>query len=138
MMSSLRVVPLCLLLLQTSSAEEHPSYSEHIITECLAQGFLERSLAIEPSDEDQTPPQQTRGQFFAGTVTALSPERITVMRSTVGRRPEQRAFAITSTTKMSKFVIVQSKVTVRYRHLPEGDVALEIRLHSQNKPARPS
>ncbi len=79
-----------------------------------------------------------RGQFFAGTVIALSPGRITVARTTVGRPPEKRNFLINAATKLSRSLSVRSRVTVRYRRLPEGDVALEIRVHTQSKPARPS
>ena len=88
----------------------------------------------------QTPtaPAPVRAQFFAGIVTGLSTGKITVRRSNVGRQPEQRQFVITAATKMSRLIGVRSKVTVRYRHLPQGDVALEIRVHLQNKPPRPS
>ena len=67
-------------------------------------------------------------QFFGGTVTALDAGHITVTRTTAGRSPEHRTFLISPKTKMTKSVKVRARVTVRYRHMPEGDIALEIQL----------
>lgn len=69
-----------------------------------------------------------KAQFFGGTVTALDSAHITVSRSSLGKSPEHRTFLINMKTKMSKAVRVRSRVTVRYRRLPEGDVALEVLL----------
>ena len=67
-------------------------------------------------------------QFFGGTVTALDASHITVARTSAGKSPEHRTFLINIKTKMSKAVKVKARVTVRYRHMPEGDIALEIQL----------
>jgi hypothetical protein len=77
-----------------------------------------------------------RPQFFAGIVTDLTPEQITVSRSIVGRAPESHTFRITKRTRMSKSLRVKSRVTVRYLHLPEGDVALEIQIRPNIHPSR--
>jgi hypothetical protein len=79
--------------------------------------------------QNPAPAPAPRPQFFAGTVTALDPQHITVSRTLIGRSPEKRTFLIGPKTKMSKSLRVKSRVTVRYVHLPEGDVALEIQLH---------
>ena len=78
-----------------------------------------------------TPPPQAaqRHLFFAGTVTELDEQHVTVARNVAGRPPEERKFLIKPTTKMNKSALtVKSRVTVRYQHLPEGDVALEIQI----------
>ncbi|HEX3683483.1 MAG TPA: hypothetical protein VHU83_13180 [Bryobacteraceae bacterium] len=67
-------------------------------------------------------------QFFGGTVTALDAQHISVSRSSPGKAPEHRTFLINAKTKMTKSVKVKSRVTVRYRHMPEGDIALEIQI----------
>jgi hypothetical protein len=80
-----------------------------------------------PSAQSTTPPPAPRPQFFAGTVVELDASHIKVTRSLVGRPTESRSFAISAATKMNKAAIkVHSLVTVRYKRLPEGDVALEI------------
>lgn len=69
-----------------------------------------------------------RAQFFAGTIVELDAAHIKVSRTLVGHPTESRSFAVTPATKMNKATIkLRSRVTVRYRHMPEGgDVALEI------------
>jgi hypothetical protein len=79
-----------------------------------------------------------KAQFFGGTVTALDSAHITVSRSAPGKSPEHRTFLINMKTKMSRAVRVKSRVTVRYRRLPEGDVALEILLRPLTRIPRAS
>lgn len=67
-------------------------------------------------------------QFFGGTVTALDAQHISVSRTSPGKSPEHRTFLVNAKTKMNKSVKVKARVTVRYRHMPEGDVALEIQI----------
>jgi hypothetical protein len=75
----------------------------------------------------QPPPPAARPQFFAGTVVELDLNHIKVTRTLVGRPTEMRSFAINASTKMNKSAIkLHSRVTVRYKRLPEGDVALEV------------
>jgi hypothetical protein len=76
------------------------------------------------------PPSAPRPQFFAGTVVELDATHIKVTRTLVGRPTESRSFGITTATKMNKTAIkLHNRVTVRYKHLPEGDIALEILPH---------
>src|SRR5438876_6504892 len=86
----------------------------------------------------QSAPAAPKPQFFAGIVTDLSKERITVSRSLFGRPPEKRTFLIGPKTKLSRPLKIKTRVTVRYQHLPEGDVALEVQVRSQTRPPRPS
>lgn len=86
------------------------------------------------------PPTQPapRHLFFAGTVTELDEQHVTVSRSVAGRAPEERKFLITLKTKMNKSAVkVKSRVTVRYKHMPDGDVALEIQLRPAPHGSKP-
>jgi len=77
-----------------------------------------------------TPP---RPQFFAGTITAITNDQITISRTLVGHQPDTRSFQLTGKTKMNKVNCKpNTKVTVRYQHLPEGDVALQVLVHPPN------
>jgi hypothetical protein len=87
---------------------------------------------------NQGAPPAPKPQFFAGIVTDLSKANFTVSRSLYGRPPEKRTFLIGPKTKLNRPLKIRSRVTVRYRHLPEGDVALEIQVRSQTRPLRPS
>jgi hypothetical protein len=99
-----------------------------------------RQTAPPPSDTQQEPAPEPppKPQFFAGTVTALEHETVTVSRNPVGRAPEVRVFVTNAKTKSSHPLKVKARVTVRYLHMPEGDVALEIEVHSVPKTPRPS
>jgi hypothetical protein len=84
---------------------------------------------ISPSDQTAPPPPPPRPQFFAGTVVELDQQHIRVTRTLVGRPTENRNFVINAATKMNKTAVkLHSRITVRYRRQPEGDVALEIQL----------
>ncbi len=73
------------------------------------------------------PPPAPHPQFFAGTVVELDASHIKVTRTLVGRPTESRSFAINPSTKMNKAAVkLHNRVTVRYKHLNDGDVALEI------------
>jgi hypothetical protein len=80
-----------------------------------------------------------RHLFFAGTVTELDEQHVTVSRSVAGRAPEERRFQITPKTKMNKSALkVKSRVTVRYQHMPDGDVALEIQIRPAPHGSKPA
>jgi hypothetical protein len=74
------------------------------------------------------PPAHVRAQFFAGTVTKVDEKQVVVSRRLVGKAPESRTFLIQDKTKVSRTLKPKQRVTVRYQHLPEGDVALEIQV----------
>ncbi len=85
------------------------------------------------------PPAPARAQFFAGTVTELDEQHVTISRALVGRAPEARTFAINGKTKVNKLALkVKARVTVRYQHLSQGDVALEIQIHPPARSSRPT
>jgi hypothetical protein len=95
-----------------------------------------------PAQQPETPPPVVepapKSQFFAGTVTNLDHDHVTVSRTLVGRAPETRTFLIKPETKLSKSLRQKLRVTVRYKKLAEGDVALEIRIHSQPRSPKTS
>jgi hypothetical protein len=76
-------------------------------------------------------------QFFAGTVTELDESHIVVSRKLVGRPLESRTFLIDSKTRMNAVIKVKSRVTVRYRRRPEGDLALEVQARPAARPKTP-
>jgi len=90
------------------------------------------SFAQSPKPSAPTGPAP-RPQFFAGTVTAMDDQHITVSRSLVGRAPESRTFLINADTTLNRTALrIKSRVTVRYQRRPDGDVALEIQIrHSK-------
>jgi hypothetical protein len=90
-------------------------------------GMLVWAQAPEP---DRVAPAPDKPQYFSGSVTDYDPKHITVSRTLVGKSPETRTFQITATTKVSRSLRVKTRVTVRYQHLPEGDVALEVQVRS--------
>jgi hypothetical protein len=67
--------------------------------------------------------------FFHGTVTQINSTHVTVSRAIVGRAPETHTFLTNKKTKMNRILHIKAKVTVRYEHLPEGDIALDIQVH---------
>jgi hypothetical protein len=92
---------------------------------CSAFPGASQTATIEPTTP-QAPPA-ARPQFFAGTVVEMDANHIKITRTLVGRPTESRSFAINPSTKMNKAAIkLHNRVTVRYKHLNDGDVALEI------------
>lgn len=96
----------------------------------LAAGPVQMAAQTATQATAQPPaPPPAKPQFFGGTVTQLDASHITISRTPPGKPAEHRTFVITPKTKMSKSVKIRSRVTVRYQHLAEGDIALEVRLH---------
>jgi len=93
----------------------------------LAAVFLMRGPMAVPAQNHGTPAPAAKPQFFGGTVTELDETHITVSRKLVGHSPESRTFLIDANTKMNKATLhIKGRVTVRYMHRPEDDLALEI------------
>ncbi len=83
----------------------------------------------------QTPPPSTTStdQFFAGNVTALSGETLTVGRTVLGKISSTRTFRITPETRVEGNLRVRSKVTVRFVSRDDGDQALHIIVRTGQK-----
>jgi hypothetical protein len=59
----------------------------------------------------------------------MDQQHIKVWRSLLGKTPESRTFLVNANTKMDKRLVkVKARVTVRYRRLPEGDMALDVQI----------
>ena len=87
------------------------------------------STVTQPPTSSPHQPQQVKPQLFGGTITALSSQQITVSHASIGHSAERKTFLINAKTKLNRAVLkLRSRVTVRYQHVPEGDVALEILL----------
>ncbi|HKW98745.1 MAG TPA: DUF5666 domain-containing protein [Bryobacteraceae bacterium] len=72
-----------------------------------------------------TPTEQPRSEFFSGTITALSDDKITVFKSVLGKNSE-RTFLIDQKTRVEGKLRVKARVTVRYSAAEDGDHALHI------------
>lgn len=91
------------------------------------------------SGSDMSSSKPAKPQFFAGQVVEADTEHVKVSRTLFGRAPETRVFVVDGKTKTPKGGIKpKTRVTVRYEHLPEHDLALEILVRSSNHVAKPS
>ena len=70
--------------------------------------------------------------FFAGTVTEVTPERITVSRVNLGKT-EKRVFRVTSDTKCEGKLKTKVRVTVKYVTTDDGETAELIIVRAQQK-----
>jgi hypothetical protein len=102
--------------------------------------LLKLSIVAQTTDSSPAPPQRSsKPLFFAGTVTALDSKQITVSRTPVGRSPEHRTFLINAKTRMNKAALkLRARVTVKYQHVEDGDVALEIEPQPSGRSSKPS
>ena len=84
-------------------------------------GFLTSALVIcllagaaaVPLASDETNSTKAPDTFFAGTVSQLTSETVTVGR-TVRGKPESRTFQLTPQTKIEGKLVAKVRVTVRY------------------------
>jgi len=77
--------------------------------------------------------EQPRAEFFSGIVTSLSEDKITVVRTVLGKNSDMRTFSITSETRVEGKLRLKVKVTVRYVKDEEGDRALHIIVRTSQK-----
>lgn len=92
----------------------------------------------EHAKPEQPPPPKPKPQFFAGTLTTVDASHIIVSRTLVGKATETRTFLMQAKTKTNRALHPRQRVTVRYQHLPEGDVALEVLVRQPRTPKVPS
>lgn len=115
-----------------------------IVWSWLANTFLVTAVLLfgtemRSQDPAPTPPekQQTEPQYedtFSGPIVELSPEKVTVSRSILGKPAEQRTFWIKPETKVEGGKLrVNAKVTVGFVTTDEGDIARLIVVRGQNK-----
>jgi len=83
------------------------------LTAAFVIGLLAGSGAALPLVADETNTAKAPDTFFAGTVTELTSESVTVGR-TVRGKAESRTFALTPQTKTEGKLVAKVRVTVRY------------------------
>jgi hypothetical protein len=107
-----------------------------LVIVCAQNPQTSTSTASAPQTNTAPPAPAPRPQFFAGTVTAITDDQIIVSRTIVGHQPDTRTFQITPKTKLNREICKpDAKVTVRYQRLPQGNVALQVLVHRESKPA---
>jgi len=83
----------------------------------------------------QEPPsaEQPSGEFFSGTITVLTDDKITVNRAVLGKNSETRTFAITPATKVEGKLRVKLRVTVRFTKDEDVETAVHIIVRATQK-----
>lgn len=83
--------------------------------------------------------RSSKPQFFAGVVVEADARQVRVSRNLVGRPTETRVFSIDAKTKTPKNGIkLKTRVTVRYQHLADKDLALEIQVRPSTRTPKPT
>lgn len=83
--------------------------------------------------QDSPPAEQPRNEFFSGVVTELSAEKITVLKTVLGKNSETRTFLILANTRVEGKLRVKARVTVRYTRGEDSDRALHIIVRTSQK-----
>lgn len=93
--------------------------------------------AQEPSAQPTTAPasEPHYDNTFSGPIVELTPERVTVSRSILGKPPEKRSFWIRSDTRIEGKLRLKAKVTVGFITNDDGDIArlIVVRVTAQKK-----
>ena len=84
-------------------------------------------------EQEATPTEQPRSEFFSGVVTSLAEDKITVFKTVLGKNSETRTFLITPETRVEGKLRLKVRVTVRYARTKDGDRALHIIVRSSQK-----
>ena len=80
-----------------------------------------------PAYAQESPNAQPASQnFFSGTITAVTPESITVVRKGLGKDSVTRTFVVDSATTTEGHLRVKAKVTVRFAAIENGERAVHI------------
>ena len=85
------------------------------------------------AQQEDSSTEQARGDFFSGTITVLTEDKITVIRTVLGKSSETRTFAITPATKVEGKLRVKLRVTVRFTKDEDVDKALHIIVRAAQK-----
>jgi len=81
-----------------------------------------------PARAQDAPPseQKPKPDYFSGTITALDEEKVTVLKTVLGKNSETRTFLITKETRIEGKLKLKARVTVRYTRADDGNHALHI------------
>ena len=77
--------------------------------------------------------QKPKPDYFSGTITVLDEEKLTVLKTVLGKSSETRTFLITKETRIEGKLRVKARVTVRYTHDDDGNRALHIIVRTAQK-----
>lgn len=92
------------------------------------------SAAQELAPHNSAPPVEPAYEdTFSGPVVELQPDRVTVIRTILGKPPEKRTFLIRPETKIEGKLKVKVKVTVGFAATEDGDVARLIVVRAPKK-----
>ena len=84
--------------------------------------------------QDAAPSEQKpKPDYFSGTITVLDEEKVTVLKTVLGKTSETRTFLITKETRIEGKLRLKARVTVRYTHNDEGNRALHIIVRTAQK-----
>lgn len=83
--------------------------------------------------QDDTHNEQSQGEFFSGVVTELTADKITVLKTVLGKNSDTRTFLITQETRVEGKLRVKARVTVRYAHEEDSNRALRIIVRTSQK-----
>ena len=89
--------------------------------------------AISLQAQEGKPTEQTANEFFSGVVTELSADKITVLKTVLGKNSETRTFLIATETRIEGKLKVKARVTVRYTHDDDANRALHIIVRTAQK-----
>lgn len=92
------------------------------------------SLPAQTQEQPET--TQSKDQFFAGTVTAISDTQITVSRTILGKQSSLRTFQITAETRIEGKPKLHAKVTVEFVGSDDGDRAVHIIVRGATPPKK--
>lgn len=97
-------------------------------------------LLLSPTASSAAPAQDAaasepkpKPDYFSGTVTVLDEEKVTVLKTVLGKTSETRTFLITKETRIEGKLKLKARVTVRYTHDDEADRALHIIVRTLQK-----
>ena len=77
--------------------------------------------------------QKPKPDYFSGTITVLDEEKLTVLKTVLGKTSETRTFLITKETRIEGKLRLKARVTVRYTHDEDGNRALHIIVRTAQK-----
>ena len=96
--------------------------------------LLSPTAPIPVRAQDAAPSEQKpKPDYFSGTITALDEEKVTVLKTVLGKTSETRTFLITKETRIEGKLKLKARVTVRYTHDEEGYRALHIIVRTAQK-----
>lgn len=72
-------------------------------------------------------------EYFSGSITVMDEEKVTVLKTVLGKTSEMRTFLITKETRIEGKLRLKARVTVRYTREDEGYRALHIIVRTAQK-----